>query len=97
MYKIKRCTIYSEAKKGKWECYLINPNIPYDDYLKISNGVRFIKGGSFEIVERKVIKQLQEWEKTKESDLKAIEDWEECHRLYVESLNNNSNEDDLPF
>ena len=92
MYNIKRCTIYEDAKKGKWECYLINPNIPYYYYSVIENGYKMIKGGSFEIVERKVIKQLEKWKQTIESDLMAIDN----HRLYVESLKHNSNEDDLP-
>lgn len=98
VYTIKKCDIdYKEVKSGKWSCYLINQNIPKEYYLVVKNGYKRITGGSYEIVERKVISLLKKWEKTIESDLKEVDEYILAHEKYIETLRQNKQEDDLPF
>ena len=43
------------TQKNKWYCVLQNPNVDYHD-------TKGIFGGSIEIVERKIGRQLKKWE-----------------------------------
>ena len=98
MYKIERGITYDE--RNKWLCYLINPYITMDkyDYLIAQNGYIRIKGGSYEIVERKVIKQLKSWESTKDEDnARLIEIIAESKAYHEKLWEDNKNNDDLPF
>jgi len=74
--------------KGTWYCVLKNP------FITITRITKYITGGSAEIVERKIQRQLKKWEKSKDKDnariLQNIENFEK-------RLEENKNNDDLPF
>ena len=73
MYKIRKD---ETCKKNHYYCVLFNPFLGEDYHSTIH-----INGSSYDIVERKVQKQLKKWEKSKDEDIKKIEKAGEPKRL----------------
>lgn len=86
MYKIRKD---NTSKKNHYYCVLFNPFLG-EDYCSSIH----IDGSSYDIVERKVQKQLKIWEKSKDDDIKKIE---ENKKYYEKIREDNKNNDDLPF